>query len=312
MSNNATGAWLLQVGNSMREEFADTRRVLTFAAYLDLASSQPTRHIRDAARYVLDCLDYFGTYEVTTPRGSETRYKLFDAPWDATGEERLVGQEGVAAAVYRLIASSVRQGNVNNVILLHGPNGSAKSTLIRTIGRAMEHYATLPDGAMYRFSWVFPKTKLGKSSIGFGGAAELESLESFALASDDEVDARVGDELRDHPLLLLPTAQRRTFMAEALERVGLTGTHLVPDTLEHGALSPKNRAIFDALLASYGGDYLRVLRHVRVERFYIDERFRQGYVTVEPQMSVDASERQVTADRSLRRAAGEPANLGAV
>jgi predicted Ser/Thr protein kinase len=53
------------------------------------------------------------------------------------------------------------------------------------------------------------------------------------------------------------------------------------------------------LLASYGGDYLQVLRHVRIERFEISHRYRTGWVTVEPQLSVDASERQVTADRTL-------------
>jgi len=53
------------------------------------------------------------------------------------------------------------------------------------------------------------------------------------------------------------------------------------------------------LLASYHGDYEKVLRHVRVERFYISQRYRTGWVTVEPQLSVDANERQITADRSL-------------
>ncbi|HTL35990.1 MAG TPA: hypothetical protein VL326_22825, partial [Kofleriaceae bacterium] len=64
-------------------------------------------------------------------------------------------------------------------------------------------------------------------------------------------------------------------------------------------LSPRNRAIYDALLASYQGDYVQVLRHVRIERFEISHRYRQGWVTVEPQLSVDASERQITADRTL-------------
>ena len=41
------------------------------------------------------------------------------------------------------------------------------------------------------------------------------------------------------------------------------------------------------------------MRHVRIERFEISHRYRIGWVTVEPQLSVDASERQVTADRTL-------------
>ena len=42
-----------------------------------------------------------------------------------------------------------------------------------------------------------------------------------------------------------------------------------------------------------------MLRHVRVERFEVSHRYRQGWVTVEPQLSVDATERQITADRTL-------------
>ena len=42
-----------------------------------------------------------------------------------------------------------------------------------------------------------------------------------------------------------------------------------------------------------------MLRHVRIERFEISHRYRTGWVTVEPQLSVDATERQITADRTL-------------
>ncbi|HTM22659.1 MAG TPA: hypothetical protein VL172_19185, partial [Kofleriaceae bacterium] len=77
------------------------------------------------------------------------------------------------------------------------------------------------------------------------------------------------------------------------------GDFRLPDYLRHGRLSHKNRAIYESLLASYQGDYLRVLRHVQVERFFVSHRYRNAYVTVEPQLAVDARERQVTMDRSL-------------
>src|SRR5262249_11654289 len=41
------------------------------------------------------------------------------------------------------------------------------------------------------------------------------------------------------------------------------------------------------------------LRHVQVERYFISRRYRVGAVTVGPALSVDAGERQITADRSL-------------
>ena len=63
----------------------------------------------------------------------------------------------------------MQDGRPNKLILLHGPNGSAKSTFIRCLGRGLEHYSTLEEGALYRFSWIFPASKSTKGGIGFGG-----------------------------------------------------------------------------------------------------------------------------------------------
>ncbi|HEY3493347.1 MAG TPA: serine protein kinase PrkA, partial [Polyangiaceae bacterium] len=50
--------------------------------------------------------------------------------------------------------------------------------------------------------------------------------------------------------------------------------------------------------ASYDGALDEVLRHVQVERYFVSRRYRVGAVTIGPEMSVDAGERQLTADRS--------------
>ncbi len=291
---------LVGLHQAVREDFTRNRRVMSFSEYLALAFAEPTRQLRSSTQYIVDCFDHYGSEKVKYPWGEVTRFKLFDAPW-ANGEDRLFGQEQVQNEVYEVLQTFVRDGRPSKLILLHGPNGSAKSTFIRCLGRALEHYSTLDEGALYRFSWIFPAQKSTKGGIGFGGAgggASIESMESFAFLSDDQVDARLGDELRDHPLLLVPLEERQKLIGKLIEKH--TGKAFnVSDYLRTGSLSPKNRAIYDALLASYGGDYVQVLRHVRIERFEISARYRQGWVTVEPQLSVDASERQITADRTL-------------
>jgi predicted Ser/Thr protein kinase len=290
---------LVGLGTAVRDDFTRNRRMLSFAEYLKNVVAEPSRQLRSSTQYIVDCFEHYGSSVVKYPWGEVRRFNLFDAPW-ANGEDKLFGQEHVQNAVYRVIRSFQQDGRPNKLILLHGPNGSAKSTFIRCLGRALEHYSTLDDGALYRFSWIFPAQKHTKGGIGFGGAVgaqNLETIESFAYLPDEVIDARVGDELRDHPLLLIPVDERLKLVdrlgAEAKKRIQ------VSDYLRQGSLSPKNRAIYDALLASYHGDYLQVLRHVRVERFEISHRYRTGWVTVEPQLSVDASERQVTADRTL-------------
>lgn len=288
------------LGDSVRDDFTRNRRVMSFAEYLDLVVSEPTRQLRSSAQYIVDAFDHFGTSQVKYPWGEVRHFHMFDAPW-AGGEDRLFGQEHVQNAVYRVMRSFVQDGRPNKLILLHGPNGSAKSTFIRCLGRGLEHYSTLDEGALYRFSWIFPSTKSTKGGIGFGGAGASahDALDSFAFLPDDQVDARLGDELRDHPLLLVPFEDRQKLIEQLVGPSIKSKEFNVSDYLRQGSLSPKNRTIYDALLASYQGDYIQVLRHIRIERFEISHRYRTGWVTVEPQLSVDATERQVTADRTL-------------
>jgi predicted Ser/Thr protein kinase len=286
---------LVGLHSAVREDFTRNRRVMAFAEYLALVFAEPTRQLRSSTQYIVDCFDHYGSEKVSYPWGEVTRFKLFDAPW-ANGEDRLFGQEMVQNQTYQVLKSFVRDGRPTKVILLHGPNGSAKSTFIRCLGRGLEHYSTLEEGALYRFSWIFPTQKSTRGGIGFGGVeSEIESAESFAYLPDDIIDARLGDELRDHPLLLIPLEERQKLFDQLL--TGKTWT--MSDYLRQGSLSPRNQAIYEALLASYHGDYVQVLRHIRVERFEISHRYRQGWVTVEPQLSVDATERQITADRTL-------------
>jgi predicted Ser/Thr protein kinase len=286
---------LAELGTAVRDDFTRNRRVMAFAEYLALVVAEPLRQLRSAAQYVVDCLDHYGTSQVAYPWGEVRRFHLFDAPW-AGGEDQLFGQEHVQNAVYRTLRGFVQDGRPAKLVLLHGPNGSAKSTFIRCLGRGLEHYSTLDEGALYRFSWIFPAQKHTKGGIGFGGGTDVSSAETFAYLPDDMIDSRIGDELRDHPLLLVPQEDREKLIARVLPE---RGSFNVSDYLRGGSLSPKNRAIYDALLASYHGDYMQVLRHVRVERFEVSHRYRTGWVTVEPQLSVDASERQITMDRSV-------------
>ena len=192
---------------------------------------------------------------------------------------------------------------------MHGPNGSAKSTIVACLMAALENYSTLDEGALYRFNWVFPSAKTVRGSLGFGqGSADATAAATYAHLADDEFDAKLLVEVRDHPLFLIPLAERGQFLQRALSETktagrdaGKEGESLEPacEWLVRGQLSHKSQQVFEALLSSYHGSYTEVLKHVQVERYFISQRYRVGAVTIGPQMSVDASERQVTADRSL-------------
>ena len=146
---------LAHLGDAVHDEFERTRRVMSFGEYLDLVMATGDRQLRSAAQFAVDGLDHYGTSMVAYPWGSVRRFHLFDCPWDH-GRDRLIGQEEVQNQVHQALTNFVRDGAVNKLVLLHGPNGSAKSTLVRCLGRGLEHYSTLDEGALYRFHWLFP------------------------------------------------------------------------------------------------------------------------------------------------------------
>ncbi len=289
------------IGARVRERFDAEKRVLSFAEYLDEFAKHPHRHSRDAARYLHDCFDFYGTYEVRRPWGVVKRFKLFDLEFEReeglSPTDFLVGHEAIQLAFYRALSNFVQEGRANRLLLLHGPNGSAKSTFAACIMRALEHYSTQADGALYRFSWVFPRGTDGKT-IGFGSRDDgPKPGETYAHLPEGRVDVKMRSPLREHPLLLVPLNERTALIEQAYRARELR--EAPPLNILRGQLGQKNRQIFEALLTAYRGDLARVLAHIQVERYSISRRYRAGAVTIGPQMAVDASERQVTADNSL-------------
>jgi serine protein kinase len=292
---------LTRIRAELKESYALNKRVMSFAEYLDLFYRTPERQARSAAQYLKDVFDHYGQEQVRHPRGRLTRFRLFDCPFDG-GRDRLVGQEEVQQRVYRIISNFVREGRSNKLILMHGPNGSAKSTFVSCLMRALEHYSSLDEGALYRFNWIFPTQRVGRGGMGFGHASHYESdgPETYAHLPDEEIEAKLPCDLRDHPLFLIPQKRRAELLEEHLQgKLSGGESFTVSDYVLHGDLGHKNRQFLEALLTAYAGDYLKVLRHVQVERFYISRRYRDAAITVEPQLAIDARAQRLTMERSL-------------
>src|SRR4051812_14909378 len=167
------------LGTAVRDDFTRNRRVMSFAEYLELVVADPARQLRSSAQYIVDAFDHFGTSQVKYPWGEVRRFHLFDAPW-ANGEDMLFGQEHVQNSVYRTLRSFVQDGRPNKLVLLHGPNGSAKSTFVRCLGRGLENYSTLEEGALYRLSRIFPTQKHTRAGLRLVGSYQVlpDSIDS--------------------------------------------------------------------------------------------------------------------------------------
>src|SRR5438067_6768803 len=308
--------YLQDVGEQVQQTFLRNKTILSFQEYMETYFERPRVHARDSAQYIRDCFDYYGTASVQRPSGSFRRFKLFERPFDAgpnssqegEGGAPVCGQEEVQNAIYRILSGFVRAGRMNKLILLHGPNGSAKSSIVAAIQRALEDYSRKEEGQLYRFNWIFPSEKLVKGSIGFGETSNggTRVVESYAHLEFEHVDARIQCELKDHPLFLVPRGERQRLLRDTTRP---DDAFQLAQGMMEGELCAKCRQIYAALLQSYNGDVLKVLRHVQVERFYISRRYMAGAVTVEPQMAVDADYRQVTHDRSHGALPGALQNL---
>ena len=304
------------IRTEVKARFEAQKRVLSYREYLDLVQANPRRYTRDAARYLKDGMDFFGSYQVDRPTGTVRRWKIFDLEFgkvtrghqaELRMRDRLAGHEATQGAFYRVLDGFEREGRANRLVLLHGPNGSAKSTFVACLMRGLEAYSDTDEGALYRFSWIFPRSREG-SGIGFSTSADaLGQGDTFAHLPEERIIAKLQSSVREHPLLLLPRDVRQRLIADLFAKSGVSQS--APDWVWTGQLGRKNQQIFQALLTAYRGDLDRVLAHIQVERFYISRRYRVGAVTIGPQMSVDASERQITADRSIESL---PASLSAL
>lgn len=298
---SSTDSILGFLDQSVKKEFDQNRRILGFDEYLVLVAESPRAQTRGSARYVIEMLDHYGKAPPPATREiAASRFKIFDKPLDGITHP-IIGQEGVQEHVYRALRSFVQQRMNNKLLLLHGPNGSAKSSLVAALMAGMERYSREPGGAMYTFNWVFPADKVTKGGMGISGtSSRREGLGSYARLPDEEIVARIGCDLRDHPLLLIPSEQRKAFLEKLLgrEKAAEAWEHM-PQYLTQGDLCHRCKEIFEALLVAQGGDLRKVLMHAQVERFYYSRRYRKGLVTIEPQLHVDAEYRLLTYNKNL-------------
>ena len=291
-----------RIQQRVRERFQDVQRILSLDNYLELVTERPGEQLRNAAQYLVNMFEYFGNDRLERFGQATERFKLFDGGFPG-GSDFLAGQEGVQNEIYRILKGLAEEGRTDKLVLLHGPNGSSKTTVINLIFRGLEHYSRTDEGALYQFAWIFPKPQRSEDRLGFSRErreVDAAAADTYAFLPLEDVAARIPCELRDSPLFLVPRDERLAFLRHALgvDRDADLQKKVSRHILE-GDLDPKSKAIYEGLLTGYQGDWKKVVRHIQVERFFLSHRFRTGAVRIDPQMHVDAGGRQVTMDRSV-------------
>jgi len=272
------------------DQTTSNSEILSFYDYYKKFESQPHLHCRPTFKYLHDMLSSYGENELGD-------HKLFvkddpDAP-------AVYGQGKIEKQLLQNLRNFEEEGFNNKFILLVGPNGSSKSSLVKKLMKGAEQYSETEEGALFTFSWVFPINNVVKGTLGLNQTNEGKELSTFAHLEDKEIAAIVSSELKDHPLLLIPLDYRRKVIEDALADHPHQLESVKKSYLYRGDLSKRNKMIYDALLKSYKGKHAEVLKHIRIERFNISKRYSTGAVTIEPQLHIDARMQQITMDKRL-------------
>jgi predicted Ser/Thr protein kinase len=275
------------IHEKIQKDFDSNQRIFSYEEYLGYFKDHVSEQTRGSAQYVLAMMDSFGTQEIVNLTGKNLRFRLFDIPAD-TLTPKIVAQESAQNQIYRCLKTFAQQGFNHQLLLLHGPNGSAKSSLVHALMGGMERYSKDPAGAVYSFHWIFPTERYTRESIGIQ-EKKRRPISSYAHLPEEEIASRISCELRDHPLLIIPSSQRKSFLASFLDpKLVEKQWNLFPSYLKEGDLCHRCQMISEALLNSFRGDFKKLLMHIQVERFFFSRRYRKGLVTIEPQMHVDA------------------------
>src|SRR6185369_5609122 len=132
----------------------------SFNDYLNLIRENP-KITRNAFQRMYDMVMEAGTSEYVDVKKQIVHYKFFD-DLDNDGKDAVFGLDiPLMKLVNVLRSAALGYGTEKRVILLHGPVGSAKSTICRMLKKGVEAYSKTDQGALYTFEWVDEKGELG-------------------------------------------------------------------------------------------------------------------------------------------------------
>lgn len=268
----------LSVGDIAKLQNLDEYRELhwegSFDAYLDVVRERPGV-VRSAYQRVYDMIESHGREEYIDSRKKLVRYPFFQDRANG-GEDAVYGLDISLMRLVNVFRSAANgYGTEKRVLLLHGPVGSAKSTIARLLKKGLEAYSRTGPGALYTFEWQLP-----------------DELKHIAGTN------RFQSPMNEEPLKLIPEEWRTKVFSE----LGLYERLKYPVQIS-GELDPASRFIYRELMAYYGGDWSRVMKHVVVRRLVLSEKDRVGIGTFQPKDEKNQDSTELSGDVNYRKIA---------
>jgi serine protein kinase len=255
-----------------RKKYLELNQEMSYDEYIAYALKNP-KVARNAFQYIYDMIISKGTSEFERYRKTYTHYNFFDDP-----KIPIYGLEETLDQLVNFIHGAAGgYGTEKRVLLLHGPVGSAKSTICRLLKKGLEEYSRSKDGAWYSYKWV-----------------NLPTEGEFAVSTTSEDPCPLHEE----PSRLMDPEQREAFFADLNLSLAEQSGGEAPYTLRsEGEMCPRCKTYMKMLLKKYDGDWEKVVReHIRVVRLVHSEIDRVGIGTFQPKDEKNQDSTELTGD----------------
>lgn len=265
---NMNGQSLIDLVRDMQDvyTFRNQHWEGSFAQYLEIVQKNP-KVARSAYQRLYDMIMSYGYESYTSFRQELLHYKFFDDPFDQ-GRDAIFGLDRALMELVQVFQSAARgYGTERRVLLLHGPVGSAKSTIARLIKKGLEAYSKTEDGALFTIVW-------------------------------ETDDGAMVCPMHEEPLRLIPAASRQKILNE------LNANSVAEYQINiKGELCPACRHLYRQLMERYQGDWGKMIEHVQVRRLVLSEQDRIGIGTFQPKDEKNQDSTELTGDINYRKIA---------
>ena len=258
--------------------FRDQHWEGSFEDYLEIVRQSP-KVTRTAFQRIYDMILAHGTREYHEYKKKIVHYNFFDDK-EHGGYDAVFGLDVPLMKLVNVFKSAAqRYGTEKRVLLLHGPVGSAKSTIVRRIKRGLEDYSRTPEGAAYSFVWVIDGAAAGRRR-------------------PDQTPEILPCPMHEDPLHLVPDDLR-----PEVTRMLNAGRSDGQAVMIEGDLCPFCRQNYKELTLRYGGDWTKIIGHIRVRRLLLSEKDRVGIGTFQPKDEKNQDSTELTGDINYRKIA---------
>jgi serine protein kinase len=232
--------------------------------YLEIVSQNP-KVARTAFQRIYDMILSYGYETYVENRQEIIHYNFFDDPIE-NGKDAVFGLDRALMELVQSFKAAARgYGAERRVLLLHGPVGSSKSTIVRLLKKGLEAYSRTDEGAMYTFSW--------------------------------QIDGETSScPMHEEPLHVVPDPLREELFAQISQ-------DLEPPLIIEGDLCPACRFYYNQLMDRYDGEWPKMVEHIQVRRLLLSEKDRLGIGTFQPKDEKNQDSTELTGDINYRKIA---------